>query len=116
MVLESSSGNLVITGCCHSGVANTLLRVRQITGEDRCALLAGGLHLLRSDGNQIQSVLDTLGDAGVHTLLLGHCTGDAAEARLNGQDNRFQTDLLKVGGCWELALLPSGLLSLQSCS
>ena len=126
LVLQTAQGNIVITGCCHSGVANTLRRAAQITGDERCALLVGGLHLVRSDAEQIQSVMDALDHAGVQGVLSGHCTGCEAENRLGNPTHQGPgplKGLLKVGACWERELPPSGplpghskVLVRQSCT
>jgi 7,8-dihydropterin-6-yl-methyl-4-(beta-D-ribofuranosyl)aminobenzene 5'-phosphate synthase len=106
LVLETHAGNVVITGCCHSGVANTLLRACQLTGDELHGLLVGGLHLVRSDDAQREGVRDTLRRVGVPFVLAGHCTGAEAENVLGSQ--RRDTGpgplkgLLEVGAHWAL--------------
>jgi len=108
LVIQTAQGDVVITGCCHAGVANTLLRASQITGDERCALLVGGLHLVRSDAQQHQRVLELVTGTAV---LSGHCTGCEAEGLMGNQTRRGPgplKGLLKVGASWELAFAPSG--------
>jgi len=115
LVIQSISGNVILTGCCHAGVANTLQQARRITGDNRCVLLAGGLHLVRANEDQVLSVLDTLREVDVQTVLSGHCTGCEAENVLGAI--RRQTGpgplkgLLKVGSIWEMG--PEGIARLD---
>ena len=45
LVLETSDGLAVVTGCGHAGVANIVAHARDFTGEDRVSVVVGGLHL-----------------------------------------------------------------------
>jgi len=104
LVVDTPIGNLVFTGCCHAGVANTLERASLLTGQ-RGACLVGGLHLVRSSERQIRSALGTLDRAQVQGVLCGHCTGSEAEHLLGLQSRRgpaLLKGLLKVGACWAL--------------
>lgn len=107
LVLESKAGNVVITGCCHSGVANTLARAKAITRDERCVLLMGGLHLVRSSRAQIRRVGQTLTHASIQKLWSGHCTGEDAEALLGSLclgDTPMLCGLLEVGRSWAVDL------------
>jgi len=118
LVLKVAQGNIVITGCCHSGVANTLLRAARITGDPRCAFLIGGLHLVRSEAGQIRNVLEIVKRAGTQGVLSGHCTGSEAEHRLAAptrQGRGLLKGMLEAGARWELDLPPSGPLAWQRC-
>ena len=106
LVLETPQGNVVLTGCCHAGVANTLRRAEQLTGDPRCALLAGGLHLVRSGPDQLEGVLETLDRAQVREVLAGHCTGNEAENLMGNRTRQGPgrlRGLLKVGERWDYA-------------
>ncbi|MFW5836876.1 MAG: MBL fold metallo-hydrolase, partial [Desulfovibrionaceae bacterium] len=45
LLLETPKGPVAVMGCCHSGLANSLLHMREETGVDRLYAVAGGLHL-----------------------------------------------------------------------
>jgi len=48
LFLESSQGLVVILGCAHAGVINTLERVRQLSGTRKIHAILGGMHLLNA--------------------------------------------------------------------
>jgi 7,8-dihydropterin-6-yl-methyl-4-(beta-D-ribofuranosyl)aminobenzene 5'-phosphate synthase len=108
LVLESPSGKVILTGCCHAGVANTLLHAQSITGDTRTPLLIGGLHLVRSSEAQMEGVRTILLRAGVHSLWAGHCTGAEAEnilgsPRREGGPGPLK-GLLEAGASWDVDL------------
>jgi len=108
LVMKTPAGHLLFTGCCHSGVENTLLAAEALIGSDRCLCLVGGLHLVRSEEARIEGVLESLRRHRVQAVLAGHCTGSIAEGILGSL--RRQTGagplkgLLEVGSTWELDL------------
>jgi 7,8-dihydropterin-6-yl-methyl-4-(beta-D-ribofuranosyl)aminobenzene 5'-phosphate synthase len=81
LVLETTKGLVVITGCGHAGVINTLTAARQIRPAKVHALI-GGLHLLRADEKTLAWTGEEMKKAGVAHLLAGHCTGLEATYRL----------------------------------
>lgn len=106
LIMESEAGALVLTGCCHGGVANTLALAYQITKDPRCALLAGGLHLVRSTEAQREDVRRILQQSGVQAVFTGHCTGAEAECILGSQRRDSGAGplkgLLEVGSAWKI--------------
>ena len=46
--LESKSGIVVLLGCAHAGVVNTLNYIVELTGETSIHAVIGGMHLLRA--------------------------------------------------------------------
>jgi 7,8-dihydropterin-6-yl-methyl-4-(beta-D-ribofuranosyl)aminobenzene 5'-phosphate synthase len=68
-------GVVVITGCAHAGICNTIEQAREITGEQRVADVIGGFHLLVAPDEQIRATcryFKALKPAAVHAC---HCTG-----------------------------------------
>lgn len=80
-----SEGLVVVTGCAHAGVCNTVDRAREVTGEARVAAVVGGFHLLNAAPDRLDRVAAFLGAAGVAALYPGHCTGLAAKIALTRQ-------------------------------
>ena len=89
LVLEGRRGLILLNSCCHSGPETV---IREITGCPRFAgknvfALIGGFHLkdVTMDG-QGSERLDRVGRQLLHTgvpyFYTGHCTGEAAFARL----------------------------------
>lgn len=69
-------GLVVILGCGHAGLLNTLTYLRRVTGIERIAGIIGGLHLLHADDRRIAHTLAVLQDSPPDFMCLGHCTGD----------------------------------------
>lgn len=89
-------GLVIITGCCHSGVINTVEHAMQVTGINKIHSIIGGLHMLNFETQEINDVVDKLNAIGVESLYLGHCTGEEAKRIIK---ERFdgKCDFLAVG-------------------
>ncbi len=81
LVLETGRGLVVLCGCCHAGLLNTLAHVRRTFGLDITAV-AGGTHLLQADQAHLQRVIEVLRELGLPKLYLNHCTGQRAYVTL----------------------------------
>lgn len=78
----TTQGTVVITGCCHSGLINTLSYIRTLTNNTAIDTVAGGLHLLSATEFRMQKTGDYLEAIGIQRLIPCHCTGEAAIAQL----------------------------------
>ena len=69
-------GLVVLTGCGHSGLINTLRHVRSLTGNDHVHAVIGGFHL---SGRYFESIIgptcDALVDMAPDYVVPTHCTG-----------------------------------------
>lgn len=75
MVIRTSRGLVVLTGCGHSGIVNTLEYVtQQFPGENIVAVL-GGMHLLEAKDDQVDWTANKLKTLGIQYFLGAHCTG-----------------------------------------
>jgi 7,8-dihydropterin-6-yl-methyl-4-(beta-D-ribofuranosyl)aminobenzene 5'-phosphate synthase len=80
---RSDCGLVVILGCAHAGVINTLEYICALTGDDRIHTVLGGMHLLHADEYRLQRTVSRLRAFDVQQIGLAHCTGFAAMARLH---------------------------------
>lgn len=80
--LQTSAGTVVILGCCHAGLVNTLRYVQQITEGRPIHTVIGGMHLLHASPRRMDRTIDELRHMDVRRLLPCHCTGFEATARL----------------------------------
>ena len=69
LVLETEGGLVVLCGCCHAGLLNTLAHVRRTFSTDITAV-AGGTHLLHADEAHLRRVIEVLRELGVPRLYL----------------------------------------------
>jgi len=77
LLLESSEGLIVITGCAHPGIVYITKKAIEITANN-VYLVVGGFHLGGSLPSQISSVAESLLRLGVQKVAPCHCSGDAA--------------------------------------
>ena len=78
LVIEIPEGLVVICGCCHAGLLNTLGHVKRVFQRPILSVL-GGTHLVEADETQLRRVIDVLRDVhGSPRLHLNHCTGTPA--------------------------------------
>jgi 7,8-dihydropterin-6-yl-methyl-4-(beta-D-ribofuranosyl)aminobenzene 5'-phosphate synthase len=82
LVLETSEGLVVICGCCHAGLLNTLAHVKQTFDGPVIAVL-GGTHLRTADDSELTHIVEQLErhDSGAY-FYLNHCTGEHARKHL----------------------------------
>ena len=73
---------VLIQGCCHAGIINTLEHCRKSMPEIRIHTIIGGLHLLLADETRLKETADYLRESAVKRLYLLHCTGENAIAYL----------------------------------
>jgi 7,8-dihydropterin-6-yl-methyl-4-(beta-D-ribofuranosyl)aminobenzene 5'-phosphate synthase len=74
LVVRSGEDLMLICGCCHSGVVNTMELVKTQLGRYP-SVIAGGLHLENADDSRIKATVDAFRSAGVRKLVPGHCSG-----------------------------------------
>ena len=72
---ETADGLVILTGCCHSGLVNTVRQAQRISGMSRVHGIIGGLHLLNAGPERLDATLAFLRDCAPDFLLPCHCTG-----------------------------------------
>ena len=78
LVLKTSKGLVVVTGCSHPGVVKIVERAENITGEN-VYLVVGGFHLFGASEREVRAIATSLKKLGVQKLMPCHCTGSRAE-------------------------------------
>ena len=78
LVLDTSDGLVVLLGCSHRGVINTLRRAVALLPGRRLHLVVGGMHLYAADDERIERTADALLALDVDRVGCCHCTGDVA--------------------------------------
>ena len=77
LVLRTSKGLVVITGCAHPGIVNVAKKAGEITRE-KIFLMTGGFHLDGASPSQIIYVAESLLQLGVEEVAPCHCSGERA--------------------------------------
>jgi len=77
LVIKTTKGLVVITGCAHPGIANIVRKARQMLNH-RVYLALGGFHLCWKNPWSIKSIINGMKDEQVSTVAPCHCSGDRA--------------------------------------
>jgi 7,8-dihydropterin-6-yl-methyl-4-(beta-D-ribofuranosyl)aminobenzene 5'-phosphate synthase len=104
MVIETTRGLVLLSGCGHSGLINTLAYVQEnIPGKLYAA--DGGFHLLNADEQQLDFTARHLKAAGMQYFVGAHCTGINVvyEIRRRCGLERNQSIVGSVGSYFDLA-------------
>lgn len=95
LVLETEKGLVLVLGCCHAGLVNTVEHIAYMTGRRDIHAVIGGTHLGFCSQEQIGKTVAALRTLGIKKLAASHCTGFAASARLSRElPNEFQTAMV----------------------
>jgi 7,8-dihydropterin-6-yl-methyl-4-(beta-D-ribofuranosyl)aminobenzene 5'-phosphate synthase len=77
LVLQTGDQLVLLCGCCHAGLLNTLAHVKR-TFERPIAVIAGGLHLINATGDELRHIGEVLSAMpALHRVYPTHCTGQA---------------------------------------
>jgi len=82
LFFASEQGTVVLLGCAHAGVVNTLSHVRYLTGGRPLHCVIGGMHLRNTSQMRLERTLEALRQMNVACLRPAHCTGMRAVAAL----------------------------------
>ena len=76
VVRVRDEGLLILSGCGHAGIVNTVRYARRLTGEPRIAAIIGGFHLSGPMFERIiEPTVQALGALSPSLLVPAHCTG-----------------------------------------
>jgi 7,8-dihydropterin-6-yl-methyl-4-(beta-D-ribofuranosyl)aminobenzene 5'-phosphate synthase len=82
LYVETLAGIVVILGCAHAGVVNTLDYVAELTGRERFHAVLGGMHLLMATPERLAATVAALKRYDVQRIGAAHCTGMRATVHL----------------------------------
>ena len=80
LIITTESGLIVILGCAHRGIINTLYYAQQLTGIKRVHAVLGGCHLFGASQERVRLTIAALKELGVQKIGVSHCTGLPAAA------------------------------------
>lgn len=91
LIFDTDEGLVVLSGCGHAGIVNTLEYARGRIRRAPAYAAIGGFHLFELDDSKLAWTASKLREFGLRHLLGGHCTGIEAVYRLRqltGLDRR----------------------------
>ena len=68
-------GLVVLAGCAHAGIVNTVEHARRISGVDRIWAILGGFHLAPAGGEEIRRTVEAVQAFRPELIVPTHCTG-----------------------------------------
>ena len=75
MIINTPKGLVVISGCGHAGMINTLEYARNIVGPSDIHAAIGGFHLLHGSDEHLSWTAEKLVNLGLKNFVGAHCTG-----------------------------------------
>lgn len=76
VVIKTDHGIIVISGCAHSGICNTIKYAKKVSNCEDVLAVIGGFHLKEVDF-QTKETIKYMKKVGVKQILTAHCTSDA---------------------------------------
>jgi 7,8-dihydropterin-6-yl-methyl-4-(beta-D-ribofuranosyl)aminobenzene 5'-phosphate synthase len=101
LIIDTEYGLVVILGCAHRGVVNTLKHAQRLTGKELIYAAIGGTHLLNAPRERWKKTVVDINRRGVQYLGVSHCTGFEASAYL-AQEFGERFFLNNSGSRWTL--------------
>ncbi len=83
MWFKTLKGIVLVTGCCHSGLVNTINCTKALTDNTPIYAIVGGFHLLHASPERMEKTSDYLHLNGIEQIVPCHCTGENAVEHLN---------------------------------
>jgi 7,8-dihydropterin-6-yl-methyl-4-(beta-D-ribofuranosyl)aminobenzene 5'-phosphate synthase len=80
--METPAGTVVLLGCAHAGIVNTLQYIQWLTHGRPIHTVMGGTHLINAGPERMEETIAALRRLEVSRLFPCHCTGFTAAARL----------------------------------
>ncbi|MGB5405008.1 MAG: MBL fold metallo-hydrolase [Robiginitalea sp.] len=75
LVIDTANGYVLISGCGHAGLVNTLEHIHTNIGAEEVSTIIGGFHLVQASDKQLSWTAGKLKDFGVSKIMGSHCTG-----------------------------------------
>jgi 7,8-dihydropterin-6-yl-methyl-4-(beta-D-ribofuranosyl)aminobenzene 5'-phosphate synthase len=74
----NGKGLVILSGCAHSGIINTIRHAQKVTGVNKIFAVLGGFHLMKADDSRIKKTINDF--LKIEPELVGpcHCTGSRA--------------------------------------
>ncbi len=76
--IETDRGLVILLGCCHAGLGNTVEHIRQASGVQKIRALVGGLHLGSASPERLDRTCRAIESWAPEFIAPCHCTGEEA--------------------------------------
>ncbi len=75
LLIKTSKGLIIISGCAHSGICNTIEYAKEVTKENKVLAVMGGFHL-KEINDATMKTLGYIKNNDIESIYLSHCTDD----------------------------------------
>ena len=82
LYIKTDLGLVIVLGCAHRGMINTINHAKNITGVENVYMVVGGTHLIKASDFQMESTITALKEIGVRKVGVSHCTGLESSVKL----------------------------------
>ena len=93
LIIKTSKGLIVITGCAHPGIVNIVKMAKEMLKSD-VYLVLGGFHLCWMNLSKIKKIVNGAKKEGVKKVAPCHCSGDIARKQF---EKAYGKDFILVG-------------------
>lgn len=73
---ETKLGVVIVCGCCHSGIINTIRYINILNRYKQMHSIIGGLHLQGASDKRLNKTIESLQSCQLKKMVPLHCTGD----------------------------------------
>ncbi|HKL75534.1 MAG TPA: MBL fold metallo-hydrolase [Halanaerobiales bacterium] len=107
--IKTDLGLIIILGCAHRGIINTINYAREITGIDDIYMVIGGTHTANASEQRMNSTINEIKRMDVKKIGVSHCTGLVSGCKLSrelgkeiffhnnaGSTIKYEDDSLKI--------------------
>ena len=95
LIVNKKEGLVIIAGCAHSGIINTIYHAQNLTNRKEVIGVIGGFHLIESAPEVIEETLKVLKTLNLKVVAPCHCTGFLAQKIFS--DNLEEFKLFNTG-------------------
>jgi 7,8-dihydropterin-6-yl-methyl-4-(beta-D-ribofuranosyl)aminobenzene 5'-phosphate synthase len=74
LIVKTALGLVILPGCAHRGIINTIHHAQQITGVNQAYAVIGGSHLINTSEERLWQTIAALKELNIQKLGLCHCT------------------------------------------
>jgi 7,8-dihydropterin-6-yl-methyl-4-(beta-D-ribofuranosyl)aminobenzene 5'-phosphate synthase len=83
LYFDTPSGLVIVLGCAHSGVVNTMAHIRDLQPSRPFHAIIGGMHLKSASPDRMRATIEAFRRWAPRQIFPGHCTGTSAFCQLS---------------------------------
>jgi len=82
LFIQTNLGLVIILGCAHRGMINTIHHAQKVTGVDDIYMVVGGTHLANAPKERMDQTINEIKRLNIKKIGVSHCTGLTSGAYL----------------------------------